>query len=88
MAYRILKTCCITIMYCCLWMILEGVIYGQVEPRIVDDIIMAAFIPLIWKATTKVKDDCGRDYVKRTGKCPICTDCPHNCPLENNDLEV
>lgn len=28
------------------------------------------------------KDDCGRDYVKRTGKCPICTDCPHNCPLE------
>ena len=28
------------------------------------------------------KDDCGRDYVKRTGKCPICTDCPHNCPLD------
>lgn len=26
--------------------------------------------------------DCGRDYVKQTGKCPMCIDCPHNCPLD------
>ena len=32
----------------------------------------------------EVKDDCGRDYVERTGKCPICVDCPHNCPLDND----
>ncbi len=26
---------------------------------------------------------CGRDYVEEFGKCPICTDCPDNCPLDN-----
>lgn len=25
---------------------------------------------------------CGRDYVKEFGKCPICIDCPDNCPLD------
>ena len=34
---------------------------------------------------TGVEDDCGRDYVERTGKCPICINCPHNCPLDNNN---
>lgn len=24
----------------------------------------------------------GRMYVESTGECPICEDCPHNCPLE------
>lgn len=24
----------------------------------------------------------GRRYVKVTGKCPMCEDCPDNCPLE------
>ncbi|MBR2045323.1 MAG: hypothetical protein IJ958_04215 [Agathobacter sp.] len=28
------------------------------------------------------KESCGRDYVERTGKCPMCIDCPHNCPLD------
>lgn len=31
------------------------------------------------------KDNCGRDYVKQTGKCPMCIDCPHNCPLDNKN---
>lgn len=26
---------------------------------------------------------CGRDYVKEFGECPMCTDCPDNCPLDN-----
>ena len=25
----------------------------------------------------------GRRYVKVTGKCPICEDCPDNCPLKD-----
>ena len=24
----------------------------------------------------------GREYVETTGKCPMCWDCPDNCPLE------
>lgn len=32
-----------------------------------------------------VEDDCGRGYVERTGKCPMCIACPHNCPLDNNN---
>lgn len=28
------------------------------------------------------KYECGREYVSNYGKCPICTDCPDNCPLE------
>lgn len=82
MAYRILKTYGITLIYCMLWIILEQIIYGQATERIVDNIIMLAFIPMIWKTTAEIKDDCGRDYVERTGKCPMCIDCPHNCPLD------
>ena len=24
----------------------------------------------------------GREYVEMTGKCPMCEDCPDNCPIE------
>lgn len=24
----------------------------------------------------------GREYVEMTGKCPMCWDCPDNCPLD------
>lgn len=26
----------------------------------------------------------GREYVEKYGECPICEDCPHNCPLDEN----
>ena len=87
MAKKILITCAITLVYCLTWMGLELALYGEVQGRIIDDIMMILFIPLIWKVVS-INDDCGRDYVERTGKCPICLDCPHNCPLdkEQNDL--
>lgn len=56
MAYRILKTCVITLIYCVLWFVLEKIIYGQITPRIVDDIMMLLFIPIIWKATKNEKE--------------------------------
>ncbi len=28
--------------------------------------------------------DSGREYVEKTGKCPMCEDCPDNCPIEEN----
>lgn len=26
--------------------------------------------------------ECGREYVSNYNKCPMCTDCPDNCPLD------
>lgn len=49
-AYRILKTCAITLIYGIAWMLLEQLIYGQITNDIVDNIIMLAFMPVIWKA--------------------------------------
>lgn len=53
MTKRILLTCIVTLIYCSIWMLLEIVLYGQIEPRIVDDIMMLLFIPCIWKASMK-----------------------------------
>ena len=54
MAYRILKTCAVTLAYGIAWMLLEQLIHGQVTDDIVDNIIMLAFMPVIWKATEKL----------------------------------
>lgn len=32
------------------WQVLELVIYGEVQPRLVDDIVGLIFLPLIYKA--------------------------------------
>ena len=41
------------------------------------------FLDYVWNSkqhrTTK---NAGRGYVKATGKCPMCEDCPDNCPIE------
>ena len=31
----------------------------------------------------KLKPISGREYVGKYGECPICVDCPHNCPLDS-----
>lgn len=33
-------------------------------------------------SVTTSKGISGREYVEKYGECPICEDCPHNCPLE------
>ena len=40
-----------TIAYCGVWMLLEVLLYGELQPRLVDDIMMVLFIPMIYKAT-------------------------------------
>jgi hypothetical protein len=40
-----------TIAYCSIWMLLEILLYGELQPRLVDDIMMILFIPMIYKAT-------------------------------------
>ena len=41
------------------------------------------FCDYVWNSkqhrTTK---NAGRGYVKATGKCPMCEDCPDNCPMD------
>ena len=47
---RILKTLYWFIVIAIAWQVLELVIYGEVQPRLVDDIIGLIFPPLIYKA--------------------------------------
>jgi hypothetical protein len=39
------------IAYCGIWMLLEVLLCGELQPRLVDDIMMLLFIPMIYKAT-------------------------------------
>jgi hypothetical protein len=54
LALRVLITLIITWMYCNIWMILEKIIDGQVTDRLVDNIIMLLFIPIIYLATKSI----------------------------------
>lgn len=51
---RILCTLLITLIYCLLWMVTEKLITGQIQDRLVDNIIMALFVPVIWLATSPI----------------------------------
>lgn len=42
------------------------------------------FLDYVWNSKWHRKNNkAGRGYVKETGKCPMCEDCPDNCPLED-----
>lgn len=41
------------------------------------------FLDYVWNSKWHRKDkNVGRGYVKETGKCPMCEDCPDDCPME------
>ena len=44
----IIQTAMATVILCVIWQMLEYLIYGEVQPRIVDDIMMLFFIPFIY----------------------------------------
>ena len=45
------------------------------------------FLDYVWNSKKhRKKKVTGRDYVKETGKCPMCEDCPDNCPMEEEWL--
>ena len=44
----IIQTAMVTVILCGIWQMLEYLIYGEVQPRIVDDIMMLLFIPFIY----------------------------------------
>lgn len=47
---KIFKTMLFTLLWCWVWIILEHLIYGHAESRIVDDIMTLIVIPIIYKA--------------------------------------
>lgn len=49
----IIHTVIITVMICGIWQMLEYLIYGQIQPRVVDDIMMIFFIPFIYLGVRK-----------------------------------
>lgn len=48
---KICKTIILTFVICTIWSLLEYVIYGEIEDRIVDNIMMVLFIPVIYRAS-------------------------------------
>ena len=51
---RIVLTLSIILLYGWIWMYLENMIYGAIENRRVDNIMMILFIPIIFIATDKL----------------------------------
>ena len=51
---RIVLTLFIILLYGWVWMYLENMIYGAIENRLVDNIMMILFIPFIFIATDKL----------------------------------
>lgn len=40
------------------------------------------FVDYVWNSKRHRNERAGRGYAKKTGKCPMCEDCPDNCPIE------
>lgn len=46
---RIARTILVVWGYCIIWQILELYFYCEIQNRIVDNIMMVLFIPMIWR---------------------------------------
>lgn len=46
---QIVKTFLAILFYCFIWEKLEIAIYGEIQPRVVDEIMMFLLAPMIWK---------------------------------------
>ena len=51
---RVFITSIVAFIYCVLWMLLEKIIDGQIADRLVDNIMMLLFIPIIFYSTKNV----------------------------------
>ena len=39
------------------------------------------FADYVWNSKKRRNEKYGRGYAKKTGKCPMCEDCPDDCPI-------
>lgn len=51
---RIFTTCIFIFFYCVVWMLLELIIDGQIVNKIIDNIIILLFVPIIFMATKHI----------------------------------
>lgn len=54
---KISKTVCIWIALALIWMCLELLLYGEIQPRAVDDIMWILFLPFIYMAVNFIDDE-------------------------------
>ena len=47
---RVFKTIWYIWMLCVIWMLLELIIYHEIQSRVVDDIMLGLMVPFIWKS--------------------------------------
>lgn len=47
------KTCWCFLILSLIWQGLELLFYGEIQPRVVDDIMGVLFIPFVWKTFEK-----------------------------------
>lgn len=72
---KICKTIILTFVICTIWSLLEYVIYGEIEDRIVDNIMMVLFIPVIYRAvgaeiyTENARSKDSEDKMKKSDLC-------------------
>jgi hypothetical protein len=72
---KICKTIILTFVICAIWSLLEYVIYGEIEDRIVDNIMMVLFIPVIYRAagaeiyTENARSKDSEDKMKKSDLC-------------------
>ena len=72
---KICKTIILTFVICTIWLLLEYVIYGEIEDRIVDNIMMVLFIPVIYRAVgteihmKNVRDKDSEDKMEKPDLC-------------------
>lgn len=48
-------TTIVILLWCFVWMLLERIIYGKIEHRMVDDIMTLILIPIMYKAVDNCK---------------------------------
>ena len=53
--WNVIKTIVWVVIICAIWEWLEIRIYGAVQPRLVDEIMMLLFIPFIYNASKSKK---------------------------------
>lgn len=44
------KTVLLSVMFSVIWWSLELIFYQEIQPRVVDDIMLILLLPIIWKA--------------------------------------
>ena len=82
---NIILTCLVTLIYCAIWMILEFIIYKTIQNRLIDNIMIITFVPMIYIAISRTKTIQNNEKVQDNEKVStdsiagyIKTKCPYS----------